>query len=284
VKHRLLLVGFILAAWPNVAEAASPVLRVAPLRYDAHLELGHVKEGTIDTSNPTGSTVHVYLEVQGFRQVAGDQHGALEYYDDPRLSAAIKPLNPDFDLGPREAVRTRFTIDPNVLGSGGAYAVIFARTATPGGTGVSTSARVGTLLILDVGTGGTRSGRLSQLDVPWLILGHHELEAAYRYGNTGAGDRALAFTPRLEAGLGTMHKQIDGPFVFPGRERAGSVRFDLGNRLGVYRVTLRDQTGGAAPVTRWVVMATGWWPWALLVLLALGLAGGWWRVRRSKKR
>jgi hypothetical protein len=266
---------------PASAHAALPELRITPLRYDQHLELGRLQTGVIDASNPTGSPVHVVFQVQAFRQT-GDR-GELEYYNDERIASAITPAVPEFDLGPREAVRTRFTIDPNRLGPGGSYAVIFLRTidpkADPGQ--INTSARVGTLLILDVGTGGTRTGRLSGLAAPSFIYGRTTLEADYNYTNTGTGPQALAFAPVLETALGPDRERHDGRFVFPGRTRSSHSSLALGSHLGPATLTVRDLTGGSAPATRRVFLVTGYWTWLLPLLAALILVGftplRWWK-------
>jgi hypothetical protein len=269
------------------AEAAVPVLKISPLKYEEHLELGKLKQGFIDASNPTGSAVHVRYQVQAFRQVL-DGKGELEFYDDPRIEAAITPATPEFDLGPREAIRTFFTIDPNKLGTGGAYVAVFLRTVAAGAevTQIQTSARVGTLLILDVGGDGLRTGEISQVSLPGVIYGHHSLEVGYVYANTGTARKSLAFAPVLDAALGGSHRQTRGPLVFPLHSRSGSVRFDLGNRLGLVKVVIRDTTGGGTKVARWVVLVTGFWAWLVPVLVVglVALVSWLWRTRRRSWR
>jgi len=258
-----------LAFVPGPALAALPELRITPLRYDAHLDLGHTKTGFIDASNPTGSTLHVKFEVQAFRQ-ANDQ-GELEYYDDERLAAAVTPAVPEFDLGPRQAIRTKFTIDPNKLGPGGAYGVIFLRTTTPAVSPgqINTSARVGSLLILRVGPGGTQAGRLRGLAAPGLVYGGDTLRANFSYANTGSGSETLAFAPALSAAAGwngAKHRLL-GPFVFPGRARRQSVSLPVANWLGPIPITITDQTGRSPAATVWVFAVTGYWTWVLPLLL-----------------
>jgi hypothetical protein len=267
------LVLFALLLAPAPAMAALPELRLSPLRYDAHLEPGHPKTGFIDASNPTGSTLHLAFQVQAFRQI--NDRGELEYYNDDRIASAITPAVSEFDLGPREAIRTKFTIDPNRLGPGGAYAVIFLRTvdaATPGHT--TTSARVGSLLILDVGTGGTRTGRLTGLSVPRLVFGGNRLTAGVGYANTGHSALALAFAPTLTAqATWSPAKHLTGPFVFPGRTRRQSFSLPAVNRLGLVQLSLTDATGHSSPASRWVFLMTGYWTWVFpLLVLALLLA------------
>lgn len=258
-----------LVVLPVPAEAALPQLQVAPLRYDQHLELGGIKTGVIDVSNPTGSLLQLALEVQGFRQ-KNDQ-GDLEYFTDERLSAAIQPDLKEFVLGPREAVRVKFTIDPNKLGPGGAYGAIFVRTVDKVLAGqVNTSVRVGTLLILDVAGNGTKSGRIEKVSAPWLVYGRPDIPVTVTYANTGSGRQALAFAPELalKAGWFSKSQKAKGAFVFPGRARSGQMSVATGSQLGLVPVAASDLSGGARTMTSWAVMITGFWTWLLPILTA----------------
>jgi hypothetical protein len=266
------IAALIPAFLPSPASAELPELRIAPLRYDAHLTIGQLKTGFVDASNPTGSTVHVAFQVQAFRQI--NDRGELAFYDDPRIAAAVTPAIPAFDLGPREAIRTRFTIDPTMLGPGGAYGVIFLRTVPTGQAPgeIATSARVGTLLILDVGGSGTRAGRLTGLKLPHFVFGRSQIPASFSYANTGGGENSLAFTPELTAAAGwtSRAKPFSGPFVFPHRSRVFSTQLSPGNSLGFIPVSLHDKSGGSAPLTGWIFAVTGIWA-ELVFLLPLVL-------------
>jgi hypothetical protein len=255
---------------PVPAHAALPELRIAPLEYRQHLDLGRLKTGVIDASNPTGSSMHVQVQVQAFRQL--NDRGELQYYDDGRITSAITPAASGFDIGPREAVRTKFTIDPNKLGDGGAYAVIFLRTSddqtAPGQ--ISTSARVGTLLVLDVGSGGTHTGRLNLDGLPALHLGGSSLPLGYSYANTGHGSKALAFAPQITASTTwSPPRKLTGPFVFPGRTRHQSANLPLANQLGPVQIRLTDGSGGSPATSRWVFVVTGIWIWLLPIIVIL---------------
>jgi hypothetical protein len=151
---------------------------------------------------------------------------------------------------------------------------------------INTSARVGTLLILDVGSGGTKSGRLSALAIPPVLYGTHELKARYSYANTGHSAMSLAFAPQLRASAGwSAAQKVTGPFVFPGRTRAQTVTLQLSSALGPIPITVSDSSGGAAPVRRWVFVVTGFWTWALPIclLVLLGLTPAkWWKKFRLR--
>lgn len=281
----LALVALSLALLPAPPAAASlPSLRISPLKYTAALQLGHPKVGYIEAANPTGAPMHVTVEVEAFRQI--NDRGELEYYPDERLSSAIKPGLTSFDLGPREAIRVKFTIDPNRLGPGGAYGVIFLRTASGGhaASQINTSERIGTLLILNVAGAGTTAGRISDLHLPAFVYGGTTLPLTFNYQNTGQGSQALAFSPTFSIATGWRSKPraLTGPFVFPGRTRQTQASLTFGSQIGVIPVSIQDSTPGAPKYpTHWTVVVTGFWTW-LLPLLLTGLLGAViaWLLRR----
>jgi len=277
--------AFAFALAPIPARAALPELRLSPLKYTEHLQLGHPKIGWIEADNPTGATAHVELEVQAFRQI--NDRGELEYYNDERLKSAITPALPSFDLGAREAIRVKFTIDPNRLGPGGAYGVIFLRVSSgnPAASQINTTARIGTLLILDVAGGGTKSGYITSLAVAGFVYGSRPvLPVDFSYTNTGKGAAALAFAPDLKATLGWFGKaqHFTGPFVFPDRKRSAQIKVALGDRFGPTRLSIQDTSGRSGPATRWVFLVTGIWTWLspLLGLVLVFAAISWWRWRQ----
>jgi len=268
-----------LVATPAYADA--PALKITPLKYQEQVPLGKDKIGYVDISNPTNQTVLVQTEVQAFRQVG--QKGGLEFYSDERISAGIVPELKEFSLGPREAIRLQFTIRPNVLGEGGAYGVIFGRTAPTtfgqNNANVAVSARVGTLMVLTIGKGGERRGTIEQVRTPRFAFGN-SVTAETVYHNTGDTSRGLAFNPTLALKVGWFGKaqSHDGPLVLPGVTRDIEVQRS-GSYLGLIPVQVTDQTGGGSSKTAWILACTGYWRWVLpLVLLVVGC--GWYTWRR----
>lgn len=282
------LASFGLVLTPAPAQASLPELRLAPLKYTADLQLGQTKVGFIEASNPTGTTVRATLEVQGFRQI--NDRGELAYYDDARLSAGIVPALRAFDLGPREAVRIKFTIDPNALGEGGAYGVMFLRVSSGNiaSSQINTTARIGTLFILNVGGTGTTQGQIQKFSLPRLQYGGKSLLVNVMYSNTGnssPGSRALAFAPQLtgELGFPAWSQPLIGPFVFPGRTRPATLDLKPGNYFGPIPVTLRDNIAGhGRPMTRWMILISGFWTW-LAPLLLVAISIGFVQLRRQPK-
>jgi hypothetical protein len=267
------LLAVVVPALP--ADASLPALQLSPLQYTTHLDLGHPKVGYFEAGNPTGSTMHVQVEVEAFRQT--DNRGALEYYQDERLAAGIIPGVRTFDLGPHEVIRVKFTIDPNRLGPGGAYGVIFLRTSAGGSAAsqINTSERIGTLLILDISGTGTKSGHIQNLSLPAFSYGATTLPVAFHYANTNHDAQGLAFSPdlSLSLGWGAAAQKITGPFVFPGRERPATTKITLADRFGLFPVSLEDSTPGAPKYpAQWVLIVSGYWTWLLPVLICFLIA------------
>lgn len=262
--------------WPHGAQAAElTALKATPLKYQEHIPLGGDKIGYMDISNPTMQALTVKMQAQAFRQV--DAQGNLQFYDDDRISAGIIPEFYEFTLGPHEAIRLKFTIRTNTLGAGGTYGVLFAQTSVPGqasgGASVAVAARVGTLFILDIGDGGTRSGYLAFLHRFGAAFGDG-VSANLSYTNVGESGRALAFSPKLAVKTGWFGKSEvrEGPFTMPHNARPASF-FKKGNYIGIIPITVSDQTGGAKPVKQWLIVCTGYWRYVVGILILSGL--GW---------
>jgi hypothetical protein len=265
----LILVFAVIAAMTPRVVYAYPELEIAPLLYTANLKLGEPQVGILDISNPTGAPATITLQVEAFRQV--DNTGRLEYYADERVASGIVPAQTSFSLGPREALRTKFTIDPNKLGSGGTYGVIFAQTQADdqGASQINTATRVGTLIILDVAGQGTSRGQISKNHL--VNVGNGHLQGSLSYTNLGTGDTSLAFTPNLSVKIGNDKPQlITGPFVFPGRTRDIRYSVNLGSHIGYTKILYLDATGSSKPVTAYCWLLTGTWIW-LLPLYCFGI-------------
>jgi hypothetical protein len=267
----ILVLGF--GLWPESALASS--LKVSPLKYQEIVPADKAKLGFVDVSNPTDSSQEIISEVQAFRQT--NLEGDLEFYQDARIAEGIQVATKSFVLGPREAARIAFTIDPVKLGKGGAYGVIFFRTAPPVNPGstssIATSTKVGTLIILNVGSEIKAEGRIKFLKLPWLQLGKDGIKGTVEYANTASLAGAVAFNPTFQIKAAPWGKSqlLEGPLVMPGNTR----RIDIakpGSYLGPVPLRVNDQVGGGRH-TVWVLAATGFWPPVLLVLFCLfGLA------------
>lgn len=258
----------VLSALPSPVRAEIPGLQVNPLKYEETLTTSSVKLGYIDVANPGDTNISLQSQVQAFRQRGSE--GQLEFFDDSEIAAGIKVDLPKFDLGPREAVRVAFSVDPTKLPRGGVYAAIFFRTIPPAqvsnSTYVSESANIGTLLLLQNGPVGAHIGEISKLKLPFLQIGSG-LTGSVTYRNTDRSAAAAGFRPALSARVFPWGQPqgLDSALVLPGSER----RFSLnksGAYLGLVPVTVTDSDSGRHR-TVWVLALTGWYQWVLLVLL-----------------
>ena len=267
-KLLLLAIFGLVCLLPAPAHAEVPGLQINPLKYEDTLETANVKRGYIDVANPGDTTITLQSQVQAFRQQ--DDEGRLAFFDDPQISDGIKVDLPNFELGPREAVRVAFSVDPVKLPKGGVYAVIFFRTIPPAQSSnasyVAESANIGTLLLLQNGPAGAHVGEISKLTLPFLQLGHG-LKGSVSYRNTDRSQTAAGFSPTLSARVfpwGQSHKVASG-LILPGSER----RFEFvrtGSYFGLLPVTLTDTDSGQHR-TVWVLALTGWYQWILLILI-----------------
>ncbi len=261
--------GLSLAVAP-AARASTPGLQVNPLEYQSTLKGTDIESGFIDVANPGDTSINVVSNVEGFRQA--DLAGDLAFFNSTPLNQGIVVGLPQFSLGPRQAIRVSFSVDPSRLPKGGVYAVIFFRTVPPNQSSSSSfiaeSANVGTLLLLQNGP-AQKTGRIKQLNLGFWQLGSG-ISGSGEYGNTG-GDTAAAVKPVITSHVWPWGRatRFTGPLVLPGSTRAFSFSRP-GSYAGLLPVTLIDPTTGAA-TTRWVVACTGGYAFALLIAVILAL-------------
>jgi hypothetical protein len=262
-------------ALPIPARATATALQIQPLQYEDTLTPGKIKSGYVDVANPGDATAHIVTQVQGFRQSGTD--GVLKFFDDPVLTAAIVPALTDFNLGPHEAARVNFTVDPSKLAQGGIYAAIFFRTVPPDQSSASSfiaqSANVGTLLNLTYGTGLARHGTITALKLPFWQFGSG-ISGSLLYKNTGSAPNAVGYRPRLAMRvLPWGHAPtLNSGLVLPGSSRQFPV-LRAGSFAGLLPVTFTDLDTHTF-ATRWVVALTGLYAWVAWVLLAVLLLAG----------
>ena len=270
---------------PAAARADAPGLQINPLQYEDSFKTQTVRRGFIDVANPGDATVTVASNVRGFRQV--DQAGRLSFYDDADLAAAIKVELGQFQLGPHEAIRVAFSVDPKRLPGGGVYAAIFFRTQPADQTSqssyVAESVNVGTLLELTNGD-GRKQGEVTRLDLPWLQLGDG-LTGTVAVHNTAPEHGGLGFRPELTSRVGPWGRPqpLTSGLILPGNTR----RFALqraGAYLGPLPITVADAATGAHRTT-WILACTGYYRWAVpLGLVGLLVLAWLWRRRRRRLR
>jgi hypothetical protein len=253
------LLGLSLALVSAPALADVPSLQVAPLSYHGTLSPGVIESGFVDIANPSDETIDITSNVQGFRQT--NTKGDLAFYTDPVLSAAITVGLTNFQLGPRQAVRDVFNIDPTKLPQGGVYAAIFFRTvptnaASSGNSYVLQSANVGTLLILTNGHASPYRGTITGLSAPFLQVGGG-LDGSLGYKNTNQSLTAAGFTPALTTTVYPWGRPaaLKSGLILPGVTRDFSFSRP-GSYFGLIPLTITDSQTGAHATT-WVLADTG---------------------------
>jgi hypothetical protein len=268
------------ALLPSTAAATAPALQLAPLQYEDSLGKT-VKTGHIDVSNPTDGPVEVQTSVKGFRQKGTT--GDLEFYGDSDLSAAITTDLTGFEIGPREAIRVIFSVNPAKLPAGGTYAAIFFATQPAPGSStssyISESANLGTLLILRNGVAAAAKGGLIGLNAAfWQISGG--LSAGATIANTAPAHGGVAFHPQISARImpWSQAAATSTGLVLPGATRRFAVNRP-GSYFGLLPLTVTDAATHTSR-TAWVFAWTGFYHWFVPGMLVLMALGGWWFIHR----
>lgn len=280
--RRLLAILFSLTvlSWAAPAAAEIPGLQVYPLQIKDALST-NAKIGYIDVSNPSDTAISIASNVQGFRQAGTDGH--LAFFDDAQISSGIKVDLPTFDLGPREAIRVAFSVDPAKLPKGGVYAVIFFRTLPPAQNSnssyVSESANIGTLLLLQNGPAGAHIGEISSLHLPFWQFGTG-VKGTVSYRNTDRSKTAAGFNPNLGTKVFPWGKStnLTTGLVLPTSER--TFEFSRpGAYFGLLPITVTDSDTGKH-ATHWIFAITGWYQLATLIALTCLVLAVFLRPRR----
>jgi hypothetical protein len=235
------------------------------LEYKATLKENERLEGFVDVSNPSAQKVTVQATVQAFKQI--DNEGGLQFFDDERIAAGIRPELTSFELGPREALRMAFTVDGKVLPEGDVYAAIFLTTEpSQPRAGVGQSVRVGTILSLVNKNPGSRKAEITGVRLP-LVQFSGVTKGSYAVKNTGPEGTGFYPKVKLTAWPGRQTKEQESSLVFGGRERINDVSLPLG--YGVHYV---EAAFGDSKTGQWVVLIAPWMlVTGLLIVLVVGI-------------
>ncbi len=256
------------------------VLEISPLTYKDTVKGSPRKTGFVDIRNPGATGVEVQMNVQAFRQI--NDEGYLEFYDNPLVTAGITPEFETFSLEPAESIKLFFEIDTGKLPKKQIFAALLANTVVQEGsiTGVNSSARVGTLLILDNGGTEVKVGEFTDANIPFFQLGD-DINGSVSFKNTGEGEAATAYYPEmtLDARFFGPTAKFTGKLVFPGITR--TTNFGIkGDYIGIYRVNV---VSGDQGISRPVIVVSGWWRIVVPVVIAVLMAGVIFYVRSRRK-
>jgi len=244
------------------APVSAASLKISPLRYDTTLASGEKQKGFVDVTNPSAEPVHVKLSVQAFRQT--NDSGALEFYDNSRMSSGVLLDYNATTIGARETLHLAFILDGTKLVSGDNFAAIFA-TTVPGENGAGQQAvRVGTLFIVNNGTPSAHDAVIEDLSGQMMQLGDG-LHITFNVHNTAVASATSGFAPMVTISAWPyIQETVTGPLVFAGRTRA--VDYSLkGNYLGILAVHVK--TGSSEQVI-YRLAVTGFWRILLPIIVA----------------
>lgn len=243
-------------------------LQVKPLLVNEKLKVAEVKKGYIDIANPLSVPVSVKTSVQAFRQI--DNQGNLEFYDSKEITAGITPDLDEFELGPREALRMYYLVDGRKLPQGDIFASLFFTANNSGDvSGVKNTARVGTLLVLENGTPGSRKAEIDMSTIPSLQI-RDGVRGDFTLTNPADPQKTSGFFPDITLRLApfTHEVKVDGPLLMAGSSRQVAVSLP-NNRIGPYKLTV---IAGDTVQSKWLFLITGWWRWVVPIVFIAGLA------------
>ena len=283
MKRIALLLGLAITFAPMTVSADAS-LQLNPLKYEDLLPDSTVRQGFVEVSNPSDTAVTITTSVQGFKQA--DLDGNLTFFDDPQLTAGIIPDLSSFALGPREAIRVTFSVNPSKLPRGGVYAALFFRTK-PEATSSNISyllesANVGTLLLLQNGASGKASGEINKLSFPLWQFGEG-IKGTITYRNSDRNTGGSAISPRLSVKIPFFGKEhtLLSALVLPQSARTIPIAVQ-GSYFGI--LPLQVSATGAQHRNVWIIACTGGYSYALLVLIVVGLIFGFWQIVRNFKQ
>lgn len=267
--------------------STASALKVAPVRFEADVNVGETKRGVVDVFNVSTKAVTVKAEAENSRMIGGD--GALEFYlgDNPyKLNSFVQVDPAPFVLQPGEARRVAFAISvPAGIYPGGYYGALFMtlvpQPGDPSQTQVDQGARVGTLLLITVPGDVQRQGRINSVSqLEEMFSSRHTVIAHYQNtGNTETKPLGVAVRPVGEVkfkntfGRTVKTAPITGELVYPGAERSQTIGLSKPLWFGHYtaEVSLAAEPGGTPSV-----QSVRFWAFSPAAILLLGLliAGG----------
>jgi len=265
MRRLLLLISFILLlSTPSLAEAntVADVLQVAPLKYEEKLNLGDVKEGTIDIMNPSSQDETIQVERSSFRMT--NVTGQLEFYQngDPNsLEKFITFPEDKFVLPSGTGKKVKFRLGiPISTPTGGYYGAVFFRIV-PSETSSDqsraiTSGRVGTIFLITVGQGDVRQGKITEfraLSNPFTKKSKFEFEQA-NLSKYNSDPRGLYLKPTGNLvvknifGQTKVEQKVAGNYILPETARKIQSEVDNPYLFGIYKAELQISKYPGEPV------------------------------------
>lgn len=278
IRLALVTLLMLIGATMTTSHAFAQSLRIVPLMYDdAVLGKGEVKKGFVDISNPESTAQTVQLSVKAFRQI--NDQGGLEFYSNEQVAAGVKLDFSQVKLDANGAMRVYFLLDGAKLPSGDVFAAVLASTVPERASTAAQSVSVGTLLVIQNGTPGSRSAAITEFSTGWLQVGDG-LSAHMKVNNPADPKSATGFFPSIVVAAQPYSTMtVKGPLLFAGRTRDVDYR-QAGNYFGP--MYLKASTSGSEK-GQLVFAITGYWRWLAPVLVVV-FAALLWITRRVTRR
>lgn len=237
-------------------------IQIAPLKYEENLNLGDVKEGTIDVMNPTTKDEMIQVEATSLKMTG--INGQLEFYNDQKSQGFEKFITFDsnqFLLPAGEGKKVKFRLGIPISASSGAYfGAVFFRLV-PDSIDSSESKAIatgqaGTIFLLTVGQGDVRSGKLDSFNIsgnPFSKKTVFEVEQSNlsKYNTTPRGTYLKptgTITVKNIFGKVKSKQEISSYYVLPETKRIIKKELESPYLFGLYKAELSISNYPGDPV------------------------------------
>jgi len=232
---------------------SADMLQVAPLKYEEKMNLGDVKEGTIDIMNPSNLDETIIVETSSFRMT--NVTGQLEFFNSEEtnsLEKFVTVTEKQFVLPAGSGKKIAFRLGvPISAPAGGYYGAIFFRIVPPNLSSdqsrAITSGRVGTVFFITVGQGDIRQSKITDfrtLTSPFNTKSKFEFEQI-NLGKYSTDPKGLYLKPtgilviKNIFGQTKTEQKVVGGYVLPETARKIQQVVDNSYLFGIYKAELQ---------------------------------------------
>ncbi len=232
---------------PAQAQTGNQMLRISPLIFNINLSPGATYNYKVTIENLTSAPLPVKAYFENFRTT--DEEGGY-IFENKTANPLINwsSVNPkDMILNPKEKKTVDLKIQiPGKVPFGGYYGILFFEPIVGNRTNQKTlvSAKVGALLLANVGTLTKPSAQILDFSIPTLSESDN-LPLLLRVQNNGLNHFSAKPILKIKPILGSEEKIfLEEKFVFPGKVRRWETSIDLNQKWrGIYKAELAISTG-----------------------------------------
>lgn len=283
----ILSIGFLFSPF-YYTSAKSVGVSITPLKYDISAKPGDVIEQVVTAINPNDFPISVLPEFQDFKLEENGITFIPPDADNPwKMSDWINIQTEPIRLEPKEYHNVPFTITvPENAGSGGHYAAVFFKIVDSGeGEGFGATARVGSLILLNVLGDFRKTGEFIDFQTP-IFWNKGPIVFKTSFRNTGTAHYDITAKVSIYNFLGFKKYQTvsETRFITPQVTRYLTAKWEKTWPTGIFKATavVTDGEGVQHTKTAWFIGFP--WVWGLAGLGVLVILYFVFRIIRRKFR